>query len=69
MATDAEALLFPAKCFAAAMISYYVSLSIGFSRARGAPMSRWRGQQFNELPLIRRLDSEDIDQRNKLAAR
>jgi uncharacterized membrane protein YccC len=32
MATDAEAVLFSAKCFAAAMISYYVSLSIGFSQ-------------------------------------
>jgi uncharacterized membrane protein YccC len=31
MATDAEAVLFSAKCFAAAMIAYYVSLSIGFS--------------------------------------
>jgi uncharacterized membrane protein YccC len=32
MATDAEAVLFSAKCFAAAMISYYVSLRIGFSQ-------------------------------------
>src|ERR1700722_9815543 len=32
MATDAEAVLFSAKCFAAAMISYYLSLSIGFSQ-------------------------------------
>jgi uncharacterized membrane protein YccC len=32
MATDAEAGLFSVKCFAAAMISYYVSLSIGFSQ-------------------------------------
>ena len=32
IATDAEAVLFSAKCFAAAMISYYLSLSIGFSQ-------------------------------------
>jgi uncharacterized membrane protein YccC len=32
MATDAEAALFSAKCLAAAIISYYVSLSIGFSQ-------------------------------------
>jgi uncharacterized membrane protein YccC len=32
MATDSEAALFSAKCFAAAMISYYVSLRIGFSQ-------------------------------------
>src|SRR5579859_1326822 len=32
MATDAEAVLFSAKCFAAAMISCYVSLRIGFSQ-------------------------------------
>ena len=32
MATDAEAVLFSAKCFAAAVIAYYVSLSIGFSQ-------------------------------------
>lgn len=32
MATDAEAALFSAKCFAAAMIAYYLSLSIGFSQ-------------------------------------
>src|SRR6202166_5064997 len=32
MATDAEAVLFSAKCFAAAMISYYLSLSIGCSQ-------------------------------------
>jgi hypothetical protein len=27
------------------------------------------GQQFKELPLIRGLDGEDIDQRDKFAAR
>jgi uncharacterized membrane protein YccC len=32
MATDAEAALFSVKCFAAAMISYYISLGIGFSQ-------------------------------------
>ena len=32
MATDSEAARFSAKCFAAAMISYYVSLRIGFSQ-------------------------------------
>jgi uncharacterized membrane protein YccC len=32
MATDAEAALFSVKCFAAAMISYYISLRIGFSQ-------------------------------------
>src|SRR6202011_3771162 len=32
IATDAEAMLFSAKCFAAAMIAYYLSLSIGFSQ-------------------------------------
>jgi uncharacterized membrane protein YccC len=29
---DVEASLFSAKCFVAAMIAYYVSLSIGFSQ-------------------------------------
>jgi uncharacterized membrane protein YccC len=32
MATDAQAMFFSAKCFAAATIAYYVSLSIGFSQ-------------------------------------
>jgi len=32
MATDAQAMLFSVKCFAAAIIAYYVSLRIGFSQ-------------------------------------
>jgi hypothetical protein len=46
MATDAEAALFSVKCFAAALVSYYLSLRIGFSQPVWASSDRPRDSWY-----------------------